>query len=52
MGVDRGRMHVILAANRWRKCIVLVPGVQVAAVGGCERDVVHRMNEGIEREER
>ena len=26
-------------------------GSQVAADGGCERDVVHRMNEGIERRE-
>ena len=26
-------------------------GSQVAADGGCERDVVHRMNGGIERED-
>ena len=28
------------------------PGLQVAADGGCESDVGHRMNEGYERGER
>ena len=34
--------------NRWRKWIVLIKylGSQVAGDGGCERDVVHRINEG------
>ena len=41
------RMHVILNGEPLEevdcfKCL----GSQVAADGGCERDVVHRMNEG------
>ena len=38
------RMHVILPLEEvdWFKYL----GSQVAADGGCERDVVHRMNEG------
>ena len=41
------RMHVILNCEPLEevdcfKCL----GSQVAANGGCERDVVHRMNEG------
>ena len=47
-----GRMHVILycsggSANRFRKWIVSGTwGSEVATDGGCERDVVHRMNKG------
>ena len=42
-----GRMHVILNGEPLEevdcfKCL----GSQVGADGGCERDVVHRMNEG------
>ena len=37
------RMHVIL--NGEVDCFKYL-GSQVAADGGCERDVVHRMNEG------
>ena len=43
---DVGRMHVILyTANRYRgmDCFKYL-GSQVAADGGSERDVVHRMN--------
>ena len=44
MGVD---MHVILNGEPLKEvdCFKYL-GSQVAAVGGCERDVVHRMNEG------
>ena len=42
-----GRMHVILNGEPSAKvdCFKYL-GSQVAADGGCERDVVHRMNEG------
>ena len=40
-----GRMHVILNGEPLVDCFKCV-GSQVAADGGCERDVVHRMNEG------
>ena len=42
-----GRMHVILngAVLEEVDCFKYL-GLQVAAEGGCERDVVHRMNEG------
>ena len=41
------RMHVILNGESLEEvdCIKYL-GSQVAADGGCERDVVHRMNEG------
>ena len=41
------RMHVILNGEPLEKvdCFKYL-GLQVAADGGCERDVVHRMNEG------
>ena len=41
-----GRMHVILNSKRFEEvdCFKYL-GSQVAADGGCERDVVHRMNE-------
>ena len=41
------RMHVILNGEPFEKvdCFKYL-GSQVAANGGCERDVVHRMNEG------
>ena len=47
MGVD---MHVILNGEPLEEvdCFKYL-GSQVAAVGGCERDVVHRMNEGYRR---
>ena len=38
---NRGRMHVILNGEPLEYM-----GSQVAAAGGCERDVVHRMNDG------
>ena len=43
------RMHVILNDEPLVEvdCVKYL-GSQVAADGGCERDVVHRMNEGIE----
>ena len=42
-----GRMHVILNGERLEEveCFKYL-GSQVADDGGCERDVVHRMNEG------
>ena len=42
-------MHVILNGEPLEEvdCFKYL-GSQVAANGGCERDVVHRMNEGIE----
>ena len=42
------QMYMRLIANRLRKWIVLSTCIesQEAADGGCERDVVHRMNEG------
>ena len=42
-----GRMHVILNGEPLEEvdCFKYL-GSQVAADGGCERDVVHRMNEG------
>ena len=42
-----GRMHVILNGEPLEEvdCFKYL-GSQVSAVGGCERDVVHRMNEG------
>ena len=41
------RMHVILNGEQLEEvnCFKYL-GSQVAADGGCERDVVHRMNEG------
>ena len=46
-------MHVILNGEPLEEvnCFMYL-GSQVAADGGCERDVVHRMNEGIELGER
>ena len=43
---NRGRMHVILKGEPLEEvdCFKYL-GSQVAADGGCERDVVHRMNE-------
>ena len=32
-------------------CFKYLGWLQVAADGGCERDVVHRMNEGMKRRE-
>ena len=48
-----GRMHVILKGESLEEvdCFKYL-GSQVAADGGCERDVVHRMNESIQRGER
>ena len=42
-----GRMHVILNGEELEEadCFKHL-GSQVAAIGGCEMDVVHRMNEG------
>ena len=42
-----GRMHVILNAEPLEEvdCLKYL-GSQVSADGGCEKDVVHRMNEG------
>ena len=42
-----GRMHLILHGEPLEEvdCFKYL-GSQVAADGGCERDVVHRMNEG------
>ena len=42
------RMHVILNGEPLEEvdCFKYL-GSQVAADGGCERDVVHRMNEGV-----
>ena len=47
------RMHVILNGEPLEEvdCFKYL-GSQVAANGGCERDVVHRINEGIELGER
>ena len=44
---NRGRMHVILNGEPLEEvdCFKFM-GSQVAADGGCERDVVHRMKEG------
>ena len=44
---NRDRMHVILNSEPLEEvdCFKYL-GSQVAADGGCERDVVHRMNEG------
>ena len=44
---NRDRMHVILNSEPLEEvdCFKYL-GLQVAADGGCERDVVHRMNEG------
>ena len=44
---NRGRMHVILNGEPLEEvdCFKYL-GSQVAADGGCERDVVYRMNEG------
>ena len=44
------RMHVILTGKMLEEvdCFKYL-GSQVAANGGCERDVVHIMNEGIEQ---
>ena len=42
-----GRMHVILNGKPFEGVNSFkYLGSQVAADGGCERDVVHRMNEG------
>ena len=45
-------MHVILNGEPLEEvdCFTYL-GSQVSADGGCERDVVHRMNEGLERGE-
>ena len=45
--VNRDRMHVIQNGEPLEEvdCFNYL-GSQVAADGGCERDVVHRMNEG------
>ena len=41
------RMHVVLNGEPFEEVdFFKYLGSQVAAVGGCERDVVHRMNEG------
>ena len=50
---NRDRMHVILNGEPLEEvdCFKYL-GSQVAADEGCERDVVHRMNEGIELRER
>ena len=42
-----GRMHVILNGKPLEEldCFKYL-GLQVAADGGCERDVVHKMNQG------
>ena len=42
------RMHVTLNGEPLEEvdCFKYTLGSQVAADGGCERDVVHRMNEG------
>ena len=44
---NEDRMHVILNSEPLQEvdCFKNL-GLQVAADGGCERDVVHRMNEG------
>ena len=51
--VNGGRMHVRLNSDPLEEvdCFKYL-GSQVAADGGCERDVVQRMNEGYRREER
>ena len=42
-----GRMHVILHGEPLEEVDCFqVPGVAMTANGGCERDVLHRMNEG------
>ena len=45
--IPRGRMQVIQNGQQLEEvgCFKYL-GSQVAADGGCERDVVHRMNEG------
>ena len=50
---NRDRMHVILNGEPLEEvdCFKYL-GSQVAADGGCERDAVHRMNEGYELAER
>ena len=47
MEINVGRMHVILNGEPLEEvdCFKYL-GSQVAADGGCERDVVHRINEG------
>ena len=47
LGSDRDRMHVILNGEPLEEvdCFKYL-GSQAAADGGCERDVMHRMNEG------
>ena len=42
------RMHVILNGEPLEESIICIKylGSQVAADGGCERDVIQRMNEG------
>ena len=47
IGVEWGRMHVTLNGEPLEEveCFKYL-GTQVAADGGCGRDVVHRMNEG------
>ena len=44
---NRGQMHVRLNGEQLEEvdCFKYL-GLQVAADGGCERDVVHKMNEG------
>ena len=44
-----GRMHARLNGEPFEEVDCFK---QVAADGGCERDVVHRMHEGYERVER
>ena len=45
---NEGRMHLILNGEPLEKWIVLSTcmGSQVAANGGCERDLLHRMTDG------
>ena len=47
-----GRMHAILNGEQLEEvhCFKYL-GPQVAADGACERNVIHRMNEGLERRE-
>ena len=47
MEINEGRMHVILNGDTLEEvhCFKYL-GSQGAADGGCEMDVVHRMNEG------
>ena len=47
MHCNRGRMHVILNGEPLEEVDCFqYKGSQVAADGGCERDVIRRMNEG------